>query len=101
MFVSSLAYFAIAIYCDLLRSFGTSTPLLPILLPYASFIMDLPIKIVLRLRRSPNEDLDVAEAFAKQPDVVREGLLEAISLVPLQPVDITLLRILEAFLNVY
>ena len=56
-----------------------------------------PVQIVMRLQQSPNDDLDVAAAFAKQPDVVREALLDAIRIVQLPAIDIALLRIEDAF----
>lgn len=56
-----------------------------------------PVEIVLRLQESPNEDLDVASAFAKHPDVVRQALLEAVRHVKLRSIEITLLQIENAF----
>ena len=59
--------------------------------------MQSPVKIVLRLEQSTDEDLDVAEAFAKQPTIVREALLDAIRLVQIQSIDITFLQIENVF----
>lgn len=56
-----------------------------------------PAKIVLRLQESPGEYLEVTAAFAKQPDIVREALLEAIRHVQLHSSDITLLQIEAVF----
>jgi hypothetical protein len=58
-----------------------------------------PFKVFLRVQESPDEDLSVDAAFAKQPDAVRDALLEAIRLVPLRSTDITLLRIENTFLS--
>lgn len=55
------------------------------------------VKVVLRFQESPSEDLDVATAFTKQPDIVREALLEAIRHFQLPSIDITLLRIENIF----
>ena len=59
-----------------------------------------PVKIVLRLQDSLDEDLEVDAAFAKSPDVVRDALLEAVRHVELRRTDITLLRIENAFQSV-
>jgi hypothetical protein len=56
-----------------------------------------PAKIILRLQEWPDEDLDVAEAFAKRPDEVRDALLQAIRQVELPRTDITLLGIENVF----
>lgn len=51
------------------------------------------------MQKTADEDLSVNAAFAKQPEVVRDALLQAICQVPLRRVDITLLQIQNEFLS--
>jgi hypothetical protein len=52
-----------------------------------------PVKLTFRLQERPDEVLDLATAFSKQPDEVRAALLDAIRQVELRSIDIELLRI--------
>ncbi|PVH75967.1 hypothetical protein DL98DRAFT_574728 [Cadophora sp. DSE1049] len=56
-----------------------------------------PARVVFRFENSPDEDLEVAAAFAQRPDAVRDALLEALRHVQLRSIDITLLRIEDVF----
>jgi hypothetical protein len=52
-----------------------------------------PIEHFITWHESPDKDLDVSIASAKHPVLVRDALLKALRLVPLRPIDLTLLRI--------
>lgn len=56
-----------------------------------------PVQVILRLPKSPDEDLSVDAAFAQHPQAVRDALVEAILHVSLRSADIALLRIGNAF----
>jgi hypothetical protein len=56
-----------------------------------------PVRLTFRLQKRPDEVLDLATAFSKQPDEVRAALLDAIRQVELRSIDIELLRIENMF----
>ncbi|KAI9745912.1 MAG: hypothetical protein M1818_000593 [Claussenomyces sp. TS43310] len=56
-----------------------------------------PVEIIVRLPEGPNEGLDLATAFKRQPDKVRDALLEAIRQIGLRSADVELLKIHVAF----
>ena len=55
------------------------------------------VRLNFRLQERPDEVLDLATAFSKQPDEVRAALLDAIRQVELRSIDIELLRIENIF----
>jgi hypothetical protein len=57
----------------------------------------MQVKLIFRFQEGPDEDLDVAEAFSKNPDAVRDVLGEAICQVELPASEFELLRIVRAF----
>jgi hypothetical protein len=55
------------------------------------------VRLNFRLQERPEEVLDLATAFSKQPDELRAALLDAIRQVELRSIDIELLRIENIF----